>query len=164
MTKFKPLPTQAELHELFDYSVVTGELYWKKRTSNRIKLGDAVGCKTSKDGYKYTKVNGVRYSVHRLIWVWVTGEDFRELEIDHKNRDRKCNAWHNLRTASRSENQINTSGVKGYTFDTWSNRWQSKIKTNNKYLNLGRFDTEEEARAAYVKASKALHGEFSSVE
>ena len=163
MPKFKPLPSQQELHRLFDYSVVTGELYWKVKTCRKVKIGSPVGYYSKSDNYKYTKINKETFAVHRLIWVWVTGEDLKELEIDHK--DVKCthNAWHNLRQASHAENLRNKSDVKGFTFDKRSGRWLAQIQVDKKRFNLGRYDTEAEARAAYEEASLRLHGEFSSV-
>jgi len=102
MTKFKPLPSQAELHELFHYSFVTGELYWKVKPSNRIKIGSVAGHE-DKIGTREVSINGQRYKAYRLIWVWVTGEDPGAMEIDHINGIRSCNAFHNLRLANRAQ-------------------------------------------------------------
>ena len=163
MTKFKPLPSQQELHRLFDYSVVTGELYWKVMLSSRGTVGSVVGKKNTGRGYKRLRINNVEYAQHRIIWCWVTGEDPAELEIDHKNNQRDCNAWHNLRKANRSQNTANTPGAKGFQKNEWG-RYHARIYKDNKFISLGMYATKAEARAAYEKASRDLHGEFSSVK
>lgn len=160
MPKPIPLPTQQELHELFDYSVITGELYWKKKTANRIKIGDTVG--TVRGMYKATRVAGTQFLVHRLIWVWVTGEDPGALFVDHVNEDKLCNAWHNLRLATNAQNMRNIKGSKGYYRTSKSNPWRVKIRVNGKQKHVGDFSTEAEAAAAYKEASLKHHGEFSS--
>ena len=159
MPKSKPLPTQQELHELFDYSVVTGQLYWKKPFSSRIKAGDVAG---TFDRYTFIRIRHQRHAAHRLIWVWVTGEDPGAMDIDHINGDKTCNAWHNLRLATKSQNMRNTKVCKGYYFN--KNRvtpWHARITTDQGVIHLGYFRTESEAAAAYKEASLKYHGEFS---
>ena len=163
MSKFKPLPTQQELHRLFDYSPVTGELYWKVMLSSRGPVGSVVGKKKTQFGYKRARIGGVEYMQHRLVWCWVTGEDPGELEIDHKNNWRDCNAWHNLRKATRSQNTMNTSGARGIYRNKWG-RWRAVISKDGTCYHLGMFALEAEARAAYAEAAKRLHGEFSCTE
>ncbi|MFU0911270.1 AP2 domain-containing protein [Kluyvera intermedia] len=64
----------------------------------------------------------------------------------------------NCRWATHSEQVRNQGKRKGCTsrfkgvFLTNSGRWQSRIFVNGKNLNLGHFDTEEEASRAYQRA------------
>jgi len=160
MTNFKPLPTQAELHRLFDYSVITGELYYKIQVSSRALKGSVAGPKKTGKGYKRVRINNVEYTQHRVIWRWVTGDDPGALEIDHKNNQRDCNAWHNLRLATRSQNTANTPGTKGIQ-KSGASKWKAHIYLNNQYIYLGTHTTKEKASAAYLKAKEELHGEFS---
>lgn len=44
--------------------------------------------------------------------------------------------------------------------DKRDGRWYSRITINGKHIHLGRFDTAEEAHAAYVAASREAYGEF----
>jgi len=164
MTKFKPLPTQQELHELFDYSVVTGALYWKNHPRYKAWTGREAGSVYT-NGYRTIELrrNGqrLRYTAQRIIWKWVTGEDPGALCLDHIDHDRTNNAFHNLRLASKQQNRHNQFS-KGWT-KTPAGRYRVMCGplTINRYV--GTFATEAEARAAYEEASKRLHGEFSSV-
>ena len=39
-------------------------------------------------------------------------------------------------------------------------RWRARIKTYGREVELGRFDTKEEAHAAYCRAATEYFGEF----
>ena len=62
----------------------------------------------------------------------------------------------NLRIVSQQENSFNTN-AKGYSFDKSRNKYQAIIGINGKNIHLGRFDTEEEARNAYLEAKEKYH-------
>ena len=163
MPKPKPLPTQERLQELFDYSVTTGHLY--RRQGRNQGLPVALQAKNSR--YPTVWVDGRVCLVHRLVWVWVTGQDPASLHIDHIDRQGTNNAWHNLRLATVSQNlgnacrhRDNTSGFKGVYRDSESSRWVARITFHYKGIHLGYFDTPEEAHAAYMAAAERLHGEF----
>jgi hypothetical protein len=167
---YKALPPASELWELFEYNPLTGDLFRRKTTSNAkgAKAGDKAGTPQSR-GYIHTHVKNTAYLNHRLIWRWVTGKDPQELEVDHKNRKRNQNGWHNLRLATQPQNARNSkvrshnrSGVKGAKL-TDAGTYQARITFNGVRHYLGTFTTAEEARAAYEKASLELHGEFSGV-
>lgn len=76
-------------------------------------------------------------------------------EIDHKDGDRSNNKIDNLREVTHQQNQQNKTTAKGYT--KCGNMWQSQIKLNNKSIYLGRYNTEKEARQAYLDAKKIYH-------
>jgi hypothetical protein len=50
--------------------------------------------------------------------------------------------------------------LKGAAWNRFRGYWQSYIKVRGKSIFLGRFETKEEAHAAYVKAARQFHGEF----
>lgn len=168
MSKFLPLPSQERLQELFDYSVITGELRWKTKPSprsNKIKPGSLCGCLDGGVGFKVT-LDGKNYGAHRLIWKLVTGNDPGQLEVDHSDTDSSNNSWHNLRLADRSENACNrskmknnTTGFKGVSL-TPSGKFRVQIMRHGVNYRPAPFDTLEEAHAAYCKAAEELHGEF----
>jgi hypothetical protein len=54
----------------------------------------------------------------------------------------------------------NTSGYKGVSWNKGKKKWESAIRVNGTRKNLGRFNTKEEAAAAYQAAALELHGEF----
>ena len=93
--------------------------------------------------------------------IWVTGEDPEEKIVDHKNGDKLCNAWHNLRIATDAQNAWNRRGTKGYSYNKNNKKYQARIRINGKFISLGYYWEEAEAAAAYEKASIELHGAFS---
>jgi hypothetical protein len=85
--------------------------------------------------------------------------------VDHRDGDNTNNAWLNLREATNAQNGQNqmqaqkgsTSGYLGVNWDKAKGKWLARIGLNGKSKNLGRFDTPEEAHAAYVAAKRKLH-------
>jgi hypothetical protein len=118
-------------------------------------------------GYVLVGVDGPQYLAHRLAWLYMTGA-WPDAEVDHIDGNRANNAWSNLRLASRSQNiansglrVTNTTGFKG-VFKA-RKKFNAKITVNYKSVNLGNFDTKEEASAAYKRAAQAAFGEFARV-
>ena len=154
-----------KLKELLRYDDVTGKLYWKSTTSNRVSAGDEAGYESQ--GYRRVTVLGKRVMAHKLVWFLVTDE-WPDFELDHIDLDRSNNKFSNLRKASRSENffnktkyATNTSGYKGVT--KRKNKWIAQIAANGKHHYLGIFDTVEEAAIAYAEGSKNFHGEYGRI-
>lgn len=129
-------------------SVVKLKARWKKPTV------------TKPQGYlsvmlwKDNKPKFVR--VHRLVAGAFIGPCPEDLQIDHKDRDILNNHYSNLRYVTRSQNNHNTR-AKGYCWD--GKKWLARIVVDLKEIYLGRYDTEEEAREAYL-AAKEAHGFF----
>lgn len=134
------------LLELFSYS--NGILIWN--TTNKLAGSRA------NDGYIGIQINNKKYQAHRLIWVYHYGKIPAGMEIDHKNRDRSDNRIENLRLVTLQENKFNRKG-KGYSYIKSSGKYKAQIKLNGKNINLGHFDTPEDASEAYLKAKKDLH-------
>lgn len=83
--------------------------------------------------------------MHRLINNTPEGLKF---ETDHINRDKLDNRRENLRTATRSQNKINTnlrkdntSGYKGVSWNKNRNRWMAQLHINGKHIHLGLYST-----------------------
>ena len=104
---YKALPPASELWERFEYKPLTGELIARFTLNSSCPKGKPVGA-LERDGYRRTSVGGTYFTVSRLIWRWVTGEDPGNLRVDHKNRDRDFNAFHNLRLGTARDNRNNT--------------------------------------------------------
>lgn len=90
-------------------------------------------------------------ALHRII----LGLTDRNLCVDHIFHDTLDNRKSHLRIVTYSENQQNTrmnknntSGIKGVTWHKRDKRWKARIKVNQKYINLGSFNTKEEAKQA----------------
>lgn len=114
----------------------------------------------NKDGYVilYVKSNpNVQLYGHHFAYYYIHGNvDFEML--DHINEIKSDNRITNLRISNSTENNRNViMSAKGYTWDKNRNKWRSKITVNYKTINLGRFDTEEEARNVYLEAKKKYH-------
>jgi hypothetical protein len=73
----------------------------------------------------------------------------------------------NLRYATYSENQgnqllsrVNTSGVKGVTWNKRVKKWHAQIRVNGKTKSLGLYDSIEDAKKARQKKARELFGEY----
>ncbi len=137
--------TQERVRELFDYRE-DGELIWKVRNSNRIKVGDIAG-HLGNGGYRRVMLHRKLFLSHRLIWLWWYGY-LPEHDIDHINRNRLDNRINNLREVSRQCNlrncvvsKRNSSGIIGVCWDRDRKKWQAKIEVAGVVNFLGRFDT-----------------------
>jgi hypothetical protein len=157
--------THAYLHKYLHYSIITGQFYWIKAASPRIKVGDVAG-NFDKDGYIRFCIGKSKYFAHRLAWFWITGE-WPKYQIDHKNGVPNANYWINLREATPQQNSHNaktcsnnTSGYKGVCWCKKTNKWWARITLNNQRKNLGYFNYPELAYAARLNAEKEFYGEF----
>jgi hypothetical protein len=166
--KTSPLPRQAELQRLLEYSVVTGKLYWCESRGS-ITKGSEAGC-VQNAGYIYVGLNGKMYRAHRLIWKLVTGCDPTEL-IDHIDGNPTNNAWLNLREATNQQNRLNqgtysnnTSGFKGVFWRPGCQKFEASISIHGGRIYLGYFSTAKEAHEVYRVAADKLHGKFARYE
>jgi hypothetical protein len=92
---------------------------------------------------------------HQFIWYWVHKTIVKQ--IDHINGVRDDNRIDNLRAVTNQQNCFNKKETKGYYWNKSRNKWKSEIKLDGKSIYLGRFDTEEEARQAYLEAKEIYH-------
>jgi hypothetical protein len=91
---------------------------------------------------------------HKFAWYYIHNEIPET--IDHINRIKNDNRIENLRSVTLSENQWNRN-AKGYNWKKSHNKYEVKIKVNNKHIWIGLFDTEIEASEAYLKAKEKYH-------
>ena len=150
--------TQARLKELLSYDPETGIFRWRV-TRGKAKVG-AVAGSGSGIGYKQITVDGEKYLVHRLAYLYVYGQWPVE-QIDHVNGIRSDNRIDNLRVVNRYEQRqnekrrrTNTSGVTGVCWDKQNKRWRAEIKVNGKRKHLGIFKTFYHAMKARRQAEK----------
>lgn len=173
----KPLPDQLYLREALDYDPATGILTWRERpahhfssseraAANNTMFADRTVALNAGKRYPAICIHYKKYSAHRIIWKWMTGEDPPH-EIDHIDGDGANLRWSNLRTATRKQNtknirmrKDNRQGFKGVHADRNGRRFWAMIQVDRKQHYLGSFGTAEEAHAAYCEAAKRLHGEF----
>jgi len=158
MPKAKPLPPIDQLRKMFAYRS-DGVLIWKRGKGRRIKPGCVAGS-INRDDYSFVQIRYVNYRTHRVIWAIIKREDPLDYQIDHINGNKLDNRIENLRKATHGQNSCNKKNVKGCSFYKKTNKWVARIMSNNKDYYLGRFDTEEQAREAYLRAKEKLHSEF----
>lgn len=175
MAKANLPPSQKYLRECFDYDADTGACTWNVRPRHhfntdhgqKVTNGKHSGNKITRttvtgDGktYRHIKVGKHAYSLHRLIYVWVTGKNIDpDMEIDHINGDGTDNRWSNLRLVTRSQNKrnmrkmtTNTSGITGVTWNKSRQKWQAQMSLGDTTMYLGRFEDFFEACCARKSA------------
>lgn len=78
------------------------------------------------------------------------------LFTDHINGNRLDNRKGNLRTVTQAENNSNRTTARGFeTSSHWSG-YVVRVGHNNRRHYIGRFKTEADARAAYIKAKQEI--------
>jgi hypothetical protein len=98
----------------------------------------------------YVVGNGIK--AHRLIMKAKKGQ-----LVDHRYHNTTDNRKCNLLLANHQINQHNRKTVKGYCWDKSYSRWKAYIKVDGKLIHIGRYNTETEARTAYLEAKKIYH-------
>jgi hypothetical protein len=158
-----PILTRERLLEVLEYDPETGE--WRWRVARRGHREGAVAGFIHEDGYRQIMIDGRNYVSSRLAVFYTTGE-WPTDQVDHKDRDPSNDRWLNLRPATQSQNNANTIRPRRVHPElprgVYPNRgrFRAMVKHQRKTIQLGTYDTLEEARAAYRKAAIALHGEF----
>ena len=160
------------LRHLMQYDPQSGRfVYINKPNHHAEVLGKEAGSIHTR-GYRHIKIDGKSYKAHRLAYLYMIGAWPTE-EIDHINGNPADNRWENLRAASSYQNKQNAkkksnnmSGFKGVHQDTRLSKrnWYAQITANGVKRSLGRFNTKEEAYAAYCAAAVSLHGPFARIE
>jgi HNH endonuclease len=178
------------LRQLIEYNPVTGEMFWKRRTSkhfidnNRLSrsarakvfnarlAGIRINGSTHK-GYISTTVLQINFKLHRIAWAIYYGE-WPNGQIDHINHDRANNSIANLRVVSNAINQRNggmrsdnSSGVCGVAWNPDRNKWRARITVDGAIKNLGCFTDINDAITARKNAESQFgfhpnHGLHSS--
>lgn len=79
------------------------------RNNTRVmrRVGDTAGSILNSRGYSTVSICGVKYQVHRIIWVLHHGEIPEQMTIDHIDGNRSNNSIENLRCTTYSTNAKN---------------------------------------------------------
>jgi hypothetical protein len=161
--------TANNLFEWFEYNEETGDLLWRKRPANNVKVGVPVRAMNT-SGYYHVGFRRKVYVVHRLIWMMLYDE-WPDGEIDHANCIKTDNRRGNLRLATKGQNQSNvskadglTSRYKGVCWKKSNKCWTAQISHDGKVIWLGHYKEEDEAHAAYCEAALRLKGEYARLK
>ena len=158
----KELPSPELLRQLLRYDPDTGKLYWKERTSNRIKIGEEAST-VNAYGYVVIGVLKHRLPAHRIAWA-IYYNEWPTQEVDHINGDRSDNSIKNLRNVSSVQNKqntkiysTNTSGAHGVAYNKQNKNWRVRITVNKQIIEIGSFRNLDDAIAAR-KEAEAKYG------
>ena len=142
-----------------------GKLYWAKsrKGATRNKPAGSI----ANTGYRMVYVDGVNLLAHRVVWFISKGVE-PEYYLDHIDGDKDNNRIENLREVlhhqnaqNKPKNSTNSTGFKGVYKNTGRGKpYCAQVKHKGKKYYLGSFDTPEDAKDAYDKKAKELHGEF----
>lgn len=173
------------LMECFTYSPETGELFWKHRPRSHFATnkgwhyfdvtfaGRRAGAQHSRNGRPIEVSIQLHYSgkqvslrAHNVIYAVMGIHIPDDLEVDHRDGDPFNNRWSNLRLSTPAQNGANRrknvnkkSGLpKGVS--KCGKRFRAAIRSNGKYIHIGRYTTPEAAHAAYCSKALELFGEF----
>jgi len=102
--------------------------------------------------------NRKQYRLHRLLADHFIPQPFNKQYVSHIDGNRANNKLNNLEWVNSIENACHAMKIKGGTSRYTgvhrykkTNKWQSQITHKSKRINLGYYNTEEEAYAARVK-------------
>jgi hypothetical protein len=151
-------PTFDRLREVLDYDATTGLFIQKIATGHRSQIG-AVAGHAGPGGRWVISIDKKAHYATQLAWFWTTGEwPSDKLLFDGEHGPSVPFA--KLRLATQSEivaaskiNSLNTSGIKGVSWQKAKAKWVAMITRDGTQYYLGNFDTKEAAAAAYEAAA-----------
>jgi len=145
--------TQKYLHSLFNY--VDGDLVWKV-SRQKVAIGTVAGY-VNPNGYKYITLDKKRHKAHRLVFMYHFG--YLPKEIDHIDRNKLNNRIENLQEISHSDNcknvglkKSNTSGIPNVSFNKTKNKYQVRLRINQKTTSFGYYDDLNLAELVAIEA------------
>lgn len=168
MPKYRPMPPLERLNELLEvveippdkYGIWSG-LVWKVRRNSNAKAGSVAGSphphSNNPDRVDWmVRVDYVEYMASRVIYYMTHGEDPRNIQVDHKDKNwLNNNAWNlrldidgNIQQINRPKQRNNTSGVAGVHLYKPSGKWVARVPIEGKRKNLGYYTCKIEAARA----------------
>jgi len=153
----KDMPSYEEIYKHFYSDEETGKIY-NKITRQSSVIDAEIGCFDASTGYLVVGFNKKIYYAHHIVWV-LHHKKWPEHQIDHIDRHKTNNKINNLRDVPQAENcknksirSNNTSGITGVCYVKEIKKWQARINSNGKTVNLGYFTSLFEACCARKSA------------
>jgi len=134
------------------------ERFWRNKYWRIVKNNANIG-----GDYNYIRINGKMIYRQRLLAYCflglddIVGKSGADDCIDHKDRNKLNNSVANLRITTQQGNNHNQTKAKGYSLDKHKKKWKAQIGLNSKRIHLGYYDTEAEARQAYLSGKEKYH-------
>ena len=149
------------------YKIVGDTLIVYNRKDNREMLFDAEDfdlinthtwciAKFDNRDYAITGITTAKGNYKTLLSHRMLMNEPIDMLVDHINTDGLDNRKSNLRIATDQVNQHNRKS-NGYSWAKHAKKYKVRIKLNNKSIHVGYYNTEDEARAAYLEAKKKYH-------
>lgn len=153
--------TPERLREVLEYAPKTGVFIWRV-SQGRVRAGTVAGRIDAK-GYRVIGIDGQRYLAHRLAWMYENGV-WPVCQLDHRFGNAEGDQMSNLREATPAQNmqnqrrphRNNKARALGVSVRA-GRRPEARIAVGGENFTLGRYDTVEEAHAAYVSAKARMH-------
>ena len=154
-----------EINSVLEYRD-DGYLYWKVQRS-RVRIGGRAGSSENKHGTGYWTVTykGIVLASYRVVWLLCKGE-WPMMAVDHKDGDLSNNSIGNLRLATNSQNSGNSKPSRADRYKgVWYPQDHPEERTSRYWvqcanIQLGSFESAEEAALAYDVAALERWGEF----
>lgn len=160
-----------EARRRLNYDPNTGIVTWKERPhtgAGRCKVGGEAGSYHKHSGYRTLCIRGKTFFMHRVIYLWMTGS-YPDNSLDHINGVKDDNRWCNLRPCVQAQNMANMkirknnkTGYKGVVKRPNQEKYRARVCLGRNRINLGDFNTPEEAHEAYKAAAVKYFGEFAN--
>lgn len=154
----KLMPSQSELMELFVYEPETG-LFRHRAAKYGCIAGDVAGY--VQDGYCRISIGGKSHALHRLAFVYMTGQC--PALVDHDDQVKTNNVWLNLKVGDKQRNAVNIDApnagrVRNLPRGVYKsrNKFLSKMSVKGVTVIIGRFCNAKEAGEAYARARREL--------
>ncbi len=135
----------------FTYDELTGKITTPSGVESVRKSGNGYNMITIRDHNRKQK----DLYAHHFGWYF----KYKEVVdlLDHINRVKTDNRISNLRSVTKSQNAMNMSNTKGYTYCSRTKKYIAIIMTNYKKKHLGVFETPQEARNCYLENKNIYH-------
>ena len=139
---------------VFMYDEVNGGLIRKDNPNGRRPTAGVRGYIQRRLSIEYSHR---KFFEHRMVYLYHNPNMDQSLSIDHINGIKDDHRIGNLRLVTYQENNFNNHVAKGYYWEIYTNGWRAALKLNKKTIQLGRYETILDARAAYLRAKKKYH-------